>query len=102
MDPANILFWNVRGYNGSGRQASVRNLVASLRIDVVCLQETKMEVISRVLVLQMLRPDFSNFFGAANAQARLQQLCFSPFGRNKWWNSYSLEGWLGFSWKLKD
>jgi exonuclease III len=61
MDPANILFWNVWGYNGFGHQASVRNLVASLRIDVVCLQETKMEVISRVLVLQMLGPDFSNF-----------------------------------------
>jgi hypothetical protein len=78
MDPTNILFWNVRGYNGSSCQASVRNLVASLRIDVVCLQETKMEVISRVSVLQMLGPDFSNFV------------------------FLSLEGWLGFAWKLKD
>jgi exonuclease III len=61
MDPANILFWNVQGYNGSGRQAGVQNLVASLRIDVVCLQATKMEVISHVSVLQMFGPDFSNF-----------------------------------------
>jgi hypothetical protein len=61
MDPANILFWNGWGYNGSGHQAIVRSLVAFLHIDVVCLQESKMDAISWVLVLQMLGPDFSNF-----------------------------------------
>jgi exonuclease III len=61
MDLAYILFWNVRGFNGAGRKASIRNLVASSRIDVVYLQETKMEDISWISVLQTLGSDFSNF-----------------------------------------
>jgi exonuclease III len=61
MDPSNILFWNVRGLNGIVRQDVVRNLVISSKIDVVCLQETKMEDISRINVIQMFGRDFSNF-----------------------------------------
>jgi exonuclease III len=61
MDPANILFWNVCGFNVAGWLACVRNLIVSSRIDVVCLQQTKMEAISQVSVLQMLGPEFSNF-----------------------------------------
>jgi exonuclease III len=61
MDPSNILFWNVRGLNGTARQDVVRNLVISSKINVVCLQETKMEDISRINVIQMLGRDFSNF-----------------------------------------
>jgi exonuclease III len=41
MEASNVLFWNVRGLNGAARQAAVRNLVSSSRIDIVCLQETK-------------------------------------------------------------
>jgi exonuclease III len=61
MDPSNILFWNVRGLNGIVRQDVVRNLVISSKIDVMCLQETKMEDISRINVIQMCGRDFSNF-----------------------------------------
>jgi hypothetical protein len=35
--------------------------VDSARVDVVCLQETKMVDISRFLVLRMLGPSFDNF-----------------------------------------
>ena len=61
MDFANILFWNVRGLNATARQDAVRSLVDSSRCDIVCLQETKMDDVSRFLVLQMLGPRFSNF-----------------------------------------
>jgi hypothetical protein len=54
MDPSNILIWNVRGLNGTARQDAVRTLVADSKIDVVCLQETKLADVTRILVLQML------------------------------------------------
>lgn len=62
MDPSQILIWNVRGLNSTARQDAVRLLVDSSRIDVVCLQETKMPVISRGLILSMLGCDFDNNF----------------------------------------
>jgi hypothetical protein len=39
----------------------VRKLVSSSRVDVVCLQETKMEDISHIMVLQMLGPTFGSY-----------------------------------------
>jgi hypothetical protein len=39
--------------DGTARRDVVRKLVSSSRVDV-CLQETKMEDISRIMVLQML------------------------------------------------
>jgi exonuclease III len=41
MDPSKILVWNVRGLNSSVRQDSVRDFVETVKMDVVCLQETK-------------------------------------------------------------
>jgi exonuclease III len=35
MDPAKILFWNVRGLNSSLKQDAVRDLVDSFHVDVV-------------------------------------------------------------------
>lgn len=66
MDPANILMWNVRGLNSSSRRDAVRVIVDSSKIDVICLQETKMPVITRAMVLSMLGSDFDNNF------------CFAP------------------------
>jgi exonuclease III len=42
-------------------KASIRSLVLSSRIDIVCFQETKMEELSRIALLQILSPQFSNF-----------------------------------------
>ena len=61
MDPSKILVWNVRGLNSSARQDSVRMLVQSIRADIVCLQETKMEGISQWFVLSTLGPGFCHF-----------------------------------------
>jgi exonuclease III len=61
MDPSNILFWNVRGLNGAARQDVVRNLVVASKIDVVCVQETKMEDISCITLICMMGQSFSNF-----------------------------------------
>jgi exonuclease III len=61
MDPSNILFWNVRGLNGAERQDAVRKFVCSSRVDVVCLQETKMDDLSHYTVLRLFGPGFGNF-----------------------------------------
>jgi exonuclease III len=41
---------------------SLRNLVSSMNIDVVCIQESKMSVCSRRAILTMLSIDFDNNF----------------------------------------
>jgi len=62
MDPSHILIWNVRGLNSQVRCDAVRELVDSSRIDVVCLQESKMPIVSRHCILSMLGTDFDNNF----------------------------------------
>ena len=61
MYPSNILCWNVHGLNSRARQDEVHTLVNSSRVDVVCLQETKMAAVSRGTLLSMLGSDFSYF-----------------------------------------
>jgi exonuclease III len=46
----NILYWNVRGLNSPDKRLMVRNLLRQWRVDIVCLQETKLEHISRRVV----------------------------------------------------
>jgi endonuclease/exonuclease/phosphatase family metal-dependent hydrolase len=43
----NILSWNVRGLNCPDKRLTVRNLLRQWRVDIVCLQETKLDFISR-------------------------------------------------------
>ena len=62
MDPSRILVWNVRGLNSQARQDEVIVIVDSSKIDVVCLQETKMAEVSRQCILSMLGVEFDNNF----------------------------------------
>jgi exonuclease III len=48
--------------NSSCRQMSVRNLVSSMNIDVVCIQESKLSECSRRAILSFLGIDFDNNF----------------------------------------
>ena len=96
MNPNKILFWNVRGMNSSVRQDSVRELVVSSQVDVVCVQETKMQNISTRTILSMLGAEFTDYVylpstGASGGilitwkrhightgQQRIDNQCFSP------------------------
>jgi exonuclease III len=49
----NILSWNVRGFNCPDKRLMVRNLLRQWRVDIVCLQETKLELISRKDVISL-------------------------------------------------
>lgn len=61
MDLSKILFWNVWGLNCKARRDAVRDMIASTRPEVVCLQETKKEAISRRMVMTTLGGDFDEF-----------------------------------------
>lgn len=56
-----ILCWNVRGLNDPAKRDAVREFIASLRVSIVCLQETKLNVIDDFLVMQCLGPSFDGF-----------------------------------------
>ena len=45
-----IISWNVRGLNDPDKRLQIKNLIKSWKVDVICLQETKLEVMSRSLV----------------------------------------------------
>jgi hypothetical protein len=58
----NILVWNVRGLNDQGHRNVLRDLVASDRILLVCVQETNMVIIERYDVLSILGSCFDYSF----------------------------------------
>ena len=45
-----IISWNVRGLNEHDKRLRVRNLIRKWGPNVVCLQETKMELIKRAMI----------------------------------------------------
>ena len=61
LSPA-VLSWNPRGLNDQAKRDAVREFVSTLSVNLVCLQETKMEVIDRFVVNQCLGPAFDEFF----------------------------------------
>jgi hypothetical protein len=61
MDPSIILIWNVHGLNSTTRQDAVRSLVVSTKADIVCIQETKMENISRRVVFSALGSNLNQY-----------------------------------------
>jgi exonuclease III len=46
----NILTWNVRGLNEGRKRWKIRNLLSKWKVDIVCLQETKLKLVSNQLV----------------------------------------------------
>jgi exonuclease III len=52
MGLENILVWNVRGLNGLTHREAPRELVVVERLSIVCLQETKLDVIIDFDVMQ--------------------------------------------------
>jgi exonuclease III len=60
------MIWNVQALNSSARQDAVRELVIAFRAEIVCLQETKMQVFARSTFLSMLGLEFVDCFSAFN------------------------------------
>ena len=60
--PPKLLARNVRGLNSPARTATIYQAVVEARVDIVCIQETKMQVIMTGVVRQCLGNKFENFF----------------------------------------
>jgi exonuclease III len=45
-----IVSWNVRGLNELEKRTKIKGLLREWKADIVCLQETNMEVINREVV----------------------------------------------------
>jgi exonuclease III len=58
MGSKNVIYWNVCGHNSRAHHDVVRDE----RVSLVCLQETKMHVISDCDVVQILGSRFEYFF----------------------------------------
>lgn len=54
----NIIIWNVRGLNSVARRNVVRDAVSTEHASLVCLSETKLNVINDRIIMQMLGVDF--------------------------------------------
>ena len=48
-----IVSWNVRGLNEHDKRLQVRNLIRKWKADIVCLQETKLELINRGVIFSL-------------------------------------------------
>ena len=57
----NIMVWNVRGLNNPAKRNAVREFVLEARVNLVCLQETKIDVFDQYLVMQCIGPSFDGF-----------------------------------------
>ena len=48
-----IMTWNVRGVNDPDRRKIIRNFIRYQRVDLVCLQETKIQEMSAVVACSL-------------------------------------------------
>ena len=48
-----IVSWNVRGLNEQDKRLWVRNLIQNWKADIVCLEETKLELINRGVICSL-------------------------------------------------
>lgn len=56
-----ILCWNVRGLNCPAKKKAVREFVTLVQVNLVCLQETKLDVIDPFIIMQCIGPSLDGF-----------------------------------------
>ena len=61
MNPSAILIWNVRGLNKIDRCNAVRDVILSSNADIVCLQETKVAILTQQVLLSVFGTVYDNF-----------------------------------------
>jgi exonuclease III len=57
-----VLSWNVRGLNNVARQEEVKQITSSCKPQLVCLQETKLSLVTPSVVRSILGPQYENSF----------------------------------------
>ncbi|KAG6652145.1 hypothetical protein CIPAW_06G163400 [Carya illinoinensis] len=56
-----IVSWNVRGLNESNKRERIKNLLREWRADIVCLQETKLKLVTRKIVRSVWHCPYVNW-----------------------------------------
>ena len=56
-----IVVWNVRGLNARARRHAIRTLLDTTGASIVCLQETKIELLCSSIVLDTLGSEFDDY-----------------------------------------
>ena len=70
-----ILSWNVRGSNDKGKRKLIKDVIKSQKVDLVCLQETKIQEMSNGLV-KSLGVGRCLEWGALNSRGAARDLVF--------------------------
>jgi endonuclease/exonuclease/phosphatase family metal-dependent hydrolase len=65
-----VLNWNIRGANDPAKRSAIREFVSTLHVNIVCFQETKLDVIDDFTVLQSLGPSFDEYMYLPAVQTR--------------------------------
>jgi exonuclease III len=50
-----ILTWNVQGLNDPGKRLRIKHMLKLWKLDIICLQETKLELITTAIVRSLWR-----------------------------------------------
>jgi exonuclease III len=85
MAVENLLVWNVRGLNSVVHRNAVWDLVAAEWISLVCLQETKLDVISDFDVIEILGLGFDYVFWPA-VHTRGDSFCLAQLFLDGGWS----------------
>ncbi|CAN6279296.1 unnamed protein product [Urochloa humidicola] len=57
----NLVSWNMRGLNHRSRRSAINELVRSERVSLLYLQETKLDDVTKSLIIDMLGLDYDYF-----------------------------------------
>jgi exonuclease III len=63
-----LLNWNVRGLNDGARKDAVSEIVKDTRSTIVCLQETKLQLVDQNVVRRTLGSKFANSYATLPAE----------------------------------
>lgn len=66
----NIIIWNVRGLKGKARRDSIREFILQEHASLVCLQETKLHVVSNRAANELLGLMFDYVYLPSSGLAR--------------------------------
>ena len=57
-----MVCWNVRGLNSPAKPKALREFVDSIHTAIMCILETKLEVVDQFVIMQCLWPAYDGFF----------------------------------------
>ena len=65
-----LVCWNIRGLNIPAKRKALRGFVDSVRAAIVCILETKLEVVDIYVILQCMGPNYDGFTYLPTSETR--------------------------------